>query len=423
MSIFELCAVLIAIAAILGYLNVRYLKLPTTIGIMLISMAFSLALVILGRFIPGITETAEAIVEQVKFEDTVLKVLLSYLLFAGALHVDLSDLAKQKWIIATMATVGVVTSTFLIGGATYFLVPLFGYEINFLYCLLFGALISPTDPVAVLGILKKAGVSKELETKITGESLFNDGVGVVVFLALLGIATGEAELTAGHIGHLFLVEAVGGVIFGLVIGLLGFYMLKKIDNYQVEVLITLAMVTGGYALAQTIHVSGPLAMVVAGLMIGNTGRRLAMSDTTRKHLDLFWELIDEVLNAVLFALIGIELIVVAQSVTPPALTLAVVSIFVVLISRFIAVSIPVYLLKPFRSFSPGAIKMLTWGGLRGGISVALALAIPKDFGIARDIFLVLTYVVVIFSIVAQGMTVGKLYQAEQRRQSRKASAA
>ncbi|MGY8641369.1 MAG: cation:proton antiporter [Verrucomicrobiales bacterium] len=422
MSIFELCAVLIAIAAVLGYLNVRYLKLPTTIGIMLISLAFSLVLVILGRFFPSITETAESIVEQVQFGDTLLKVMLSYLLFAGALHVDLSDLAKQKWIIATMATLGVVSSTFLIGGAVYFLVPLFGYEIKFLYCLLFGALISPTDPVAVLGILKKAGVSKELETKITGESLFNDGVGVVVFLALLGIATGEAELTASHIGHLFLVEAVGGVIFGLAIGAIGYYMLKKIDNYQVEVIITLAMVTGGYALAQTIHVSGPLAMVVAGLMIGNRGRRFAMSDTTRKHLDLFWELIDEVLNAVLFALIGIELIVVAQSVTPTALLLAVISIAVVLASRFIAVSIPVFLLKPFRSFSPGAIKMLTWGGLRGGISVALALAIPKDFGIARDIFLVITYVIVIFSIVVQGMTVGKLYQAEQRRQSRKADA-
>ena len=422
MSIFELCAVLIAIAAVLGYLNVRYLKLPTTIGIMLISLAFSLVLVILGRFFPSITETAESIVEQVQFGDTLLKVMLSYLLFAGALHVDLSDLAKQKWIIATMATLGVVSSTFLIGGAVYFLVPLFGYEIKFLYCLLFGALISPTDPVAVLGILKKAGVSKELETKITGESLFNDGVGVVVFLALLGIATGEAELTASHIGHLFLVEAVGGVIFGLAIGAIGYYMLKKIDNYQVEVIITLAMVTGGYALAQTIHVSGPLAMVVAGLMIGNRGRRFAMSDTTRKHLDLFWELIDEVLNAVLFALIGIELIVVAQSVTPTALLLAVISIAVVLASRFIAVSIPVFLLKPFRSFSPGAIKMLTWGGLRGGLAVALALAIPQDCGIARDIFLVITYVIVIFSIVVQGMTVGKLYQAEQRRQSRKADA-
>ncbi|MDB4662956.1 sodium:proton antiporter [Verrucomicrobiales bacterium] len=422
MSIFELCAVLIAIAAVLGYLNVRYLKLPTTIGIMLISLAFSLILVILGRFFPSITETAESIVEQVQFGDTLLKVMLSYLLFAGALHVDLSDLAKQKWIIATMATLGVVSSTFLIGGAVYFLVPLFGYEIKFLYCLLFGALISPTDPVAVLGILKKAGVSKELETKITGESLFNDGVGVVVFLALLGIATGEAELTASHIGHLFLVEAVGGVVFGLVLGAIGYYMLKKIDNYQVEVIITLAMVTGGYALAQTLHVSGPLAMVIAGLMIGNRGRRLAMSDTTRKHLDLFWELIDEALNAILFTLIGIELIVVAQSVTPTALLLAAVSIIVVLASRFIAVSIPVYLLKPLRSFDPGTIKMLTWGGLRGGISVALALAIPKDFGIARDIFLVLTYVIVIFSIVVQGMTVGKLYQAEQRRQSRKADA-
>ncbi len=416
MSIFELIALLVSIAAVLGFVNARYLKLPTTIGIMLISLVCSLGLVILGRFFPGIGDIAESIVEQVHFEETLLNVMLSYLLFAGALHVNLSDLSEQKFIIGVMATVGVVVSTFLVGSVIFFLAPVFGFEFAYLHCLLFGALISPTDPVAVLGILKKAGVGKKLETKITGESLFNDGVGVVVFLALLGIVTGEGELSAHYIGHLFLVEVVGGIAFGLAIGFIGYRLLKDIDNYQVEVIITLAMVTGGYALAQVWHLSGPLAMVVAGLMIGNHGRALAMSDTTRKHLDLFWELIDEVLNALLFALIGIELIVVAPSVTPTTLLFGVVAIVVVLASRFVAVSIPVTALRPFRAFSPGVIKMLTWGGLRGGISVALALAIPKEAG--RDTFLVLTYVIVIFSIVAQGLTVGKLYQAAQRKAER-----
>lgn len=407
MSLFQLIAVVLAIAALFGYLNVRYLKLPTTIGIMLISMGFSLLLILLGQFVPSIEIVAESIIGQIDFEGVLLDVMLSYLLFAGALHVDLSDLAKQKWVIAMMATVGIIISTALIGTATYILMPLFGLETKFIYCLLFGALISPTDPVAVLGILKKAGVGKSLETKITGESLFNDGVGVVVFLALLGIATGEQEFSAAHIGEMFLVEVLGGIAFGVAIGFLGYYLLKKIDNYQIEVLITLAVVTGGYALASYWHLSGPLAMVVAGLMIGNHGRLLAMSDTTREHLDLFWELIDEILNALLFALIGLELIVVANQFSLNTFLLGFVMIIVVLASRAIAVSIPVTILKPFRKFSEGAIKMLTWGGLRGGISIALALALPEEAG--RSIFLKLTYIIVIFSITAQGLTVGKLY--------------
>ncbi len=407
MSLFELIAVLLAFAALFGYLNVRYLKLPTTIGIMLISMMFSLLLILIGQFVPSIEITAEKIIGQIDFENVLLDVMLSYLLFAGALHVDLSDLAKQKWVIALMATLGVLISTALIGTATFFLMPLFGLEAKFIHCLLFGALISPTDPVAVLGILKKAGVGKSLETKITGESLFNDGVGVVVFLALLGIATGDGHVSAAHIGEMFLVEVLGGIAFGAAIGFLAYYLLKRIDNYQVEVLITLAVVTGGYALASYWHLSGPLAMVVAGLMIGNHGRLLAMSDTTRNHLDLFWELIDEVLNALLFALIGLELIIVANQFSLNTFLLGFVMIIVVLASRALAVSVPVTILKPFRRFSDGAVKMLTWGGLRGGISIALALALPEEAG--RGIFLKLTYMIVIFSITAQGLTVGKLY--------------
>ncbi len=409
MSLFELLAILLVIAALLGYLNIRYLKLPTTIGIMLMSLVVSFILIVLGLFVPAIEQMAENIVSQIDFSNVLLEVMLSYLLFAGALHVDLSDLAKQKWVIALMATVGVVLSTALIGTAAYFLLPLFGFETKFIYCLLFGALISPTDPVAVLGILKKAGVGKSLKTKITGESLFNDGVGVVVFLALLSIATGQHEVSAGHIAELFVVEVLGGIAFGAAIGFLGYYLLRNIDNYQVEVLITLALVTGGYALASHWHLSGPLAMVVAGLMIGNHGRLLAMSNTTRQHLDLFWELVDEILNALLFALIGLELLIVSNQFTMQTFLLGLIMIVVALACRATAVSIPVTILKPFRRFSNGAIKMLTWGGLRGGISVALALALPEEAG--RGLFLKLTYMIVIFSIAVQGLTVGKLYRS------------
>ncbi len=415
MTIFELVAVLLTIAALLGFLNVRYLQLPTTIGIMLISLAFSLVLVVLGLWFPFISNGAEHIVGQIDFPEALLDVMLSYLLFAGALHVDLADLSKERKIIGLMSTTGVLISTFLVGTALFYLLPLFGIEMKYIHCLLFGALISPTDPVAVLGILKKAGVNKSLETKICGESLFNDGVGVVVFLALLGIATGEHELTASHIAHLFGVEVIGGIVFGAALGFVGYYLLKTIDNYQVEVLITLALVTGGYALANYLHASGPLAMVVSGLMIGNHGRAFAMSDTTRRHLDLFWELVDEILNALLFTLIGLELIVVAGEFSFTTFLIGLIVIAIVLFARFISVSIPVLTLKPFRKFSDGAIRMLTWGGLRGGISVALALALPESAG--RNLFLALTYMVVIFSIAVQGLTVGKLYRRTTKNSS------
>ncbi len=415
MTIFELVAILLSIAAVLGFLNVRYLKLPTTIGIMLISLVFSMILVLLGHWYPSISNGAKNIVGQIDFPEALLDVMLSYLLFAGALHVDLSDLAKEKKIIALMSTTGVVISTFLVGSALFYLLPIFGIDMKYIHCLLFGSLISPTDPVAVLGILKKAGVNKSLETKICGESLFNDGVGVVVFLALLGIATGEHELTAGHIAHLFGVEVIGGILFGGALGFIGYYLLKTIDNYQIEVLITLALVTGGYALAHYLHLSGPLAMVVSGLMIGNHGRAFAMSDTTRHHLDLFWELVDEILNALLFTLIGLELIVVANEFSWNTFLIGLLVIAIVLIARFISVSIPISILKPFRKFSIGAVRMLTWGGLRGGISVALALALPESAG--RNLFLALTYMVVIFSISVQGLTVGTLYRRATREKS------
>jgi CPA1 family monovalent cation:H+ antiporter len=285
-----------------------------------------------------------------------------------------------------------------------------GLELPLIYCLLFGALISPTDPIAVLGIIKKANVPKSLETKITGESLFNDGVAVVVFLVLLKIAAGTGEISAAAVAGLFFKEAVGGAVFGLLIGAIAYWMLKSIDNYQVEVLITLALVTGGFALADTLHLSGPIAIVVAGLLVGNHGRLLAMSDTVREHLDTFWELVDEVLNAVLFVLIGLEVLIL--TLNREYIIAGIILIPLILMARFVCVGIPVVVLKKFRTFSPHVIKILTWGGLRGGISVALALSLPP--GKHRDVILTITYAVVVFSIIVQGLTMGKLVRFSQR---------
>ena len=400
MEAFDIIGILLTLSAVFGFFNYKYIKLPTTIGLMLLGLIFSLIIIITGTFNNDFYVFAQNFVNDVRLDESLLGIMLSYLLFAGALHVKLEDLASQKWVIAILATIGVILSTFIIGTLSYFLMMALGIKINFTYCLLFGALISPTDPVAVLGILKKAGAPKSLETKITGESLFNDGVGVVVFIAILGIATGENDATFAAIGKLFLIEVLGGIAIGFVIGLLAFLMLRSINQYQVEVLITLALVTGGYSLAHNLHTSGPLAMVVAGLMIGNQGRILAMSEKTEEHLDSFWELIDEILNAILFLVIGLEILVLAFQMNH--IIFGIIAIPLTLAIRMLAVSLPAILLRKKANFSKGTIKALTWGGLRGGISLALALSIPK--GAERDVLLTATYIVVIFSIAVQGLT-------------------
>lgn len=398
-------ALVITLAAIFSYLNYRFIKLPNTIGIMLIGLGLSLVLIALASFgFNGINLQAQLILNRIDFNTTLMHGMLSFLLFAGALHVNINDLAKQKYLISLLATVGVVVSTFLVGSAAWLLFGWLDLNIPYIYCLVFGALISPTDPIAVLGILKKVGAPKNLETKITGESLFNDGVGVVVFLVLIGIATGTREASAGGIALLFLEEAVGGIVFGMAIGYVAYRMLQSIDNYQVEILITLAVVMGGYSLANVIHTSGPIAMVVAGLFLGNHGRKFAMSDKTREHLDTFWELVDEILNAVLFVLLGLEILLL--TFTGAYLLAGLLLIPITLLARFISVGIPISVLKLKREFSPNVVKILTWGGLRGGISVALALSIPA--GSARDTLLAATYIIVIFSIVVQGLTISRL---------------
>ena len=409
MKLFNILAVLITLSAGFSYINHRFIRLPTTIGVMVIALLVSLGLIALGPLGFGLKEDARLLLNSIDFDETLLHGMLSFLLFAGALHVNLADLARQKYIIGTLATLGVIGSTFIIGFTSLWILGWLGIELPFTYCLLFGALISPTDPIAVMGILKRAGVPESLETKITGESLFNDGVAVVVFLVILEIATGTQGITATSVAALFLKEVVGGLIFGLLIGAIAYWMLKSVENYQVEILITLALVTGGFALADVLHLSGPIAIVVAGLLIGNHGRMLAMSDEVRDHLDNFWELVDEILNAVLFVLIGLEVLILTFN---RAYILAgIILIPLLLAVRFVCVGIPVVILKRFRTFSPHVIKILTWGGLRGGISVALALSLPA--GENREAILAVTYAIVVFSIIVQGLTIGRLVKSKE----------
>jgi len=405
MNIVDTASLVLVSAALFAWINNRYIKLPTTIGIMLIALLLSVFLLFLSSMGIGIgKEYAARFISGIDFNRTLMDGMLSFLLFAGAMHVNLNKLLDTKLLIGILATVGVVSSTFIVGIVSYHLLPVFGLDMPFIYCLLFGSLIAPTDPVAVMAIMKNAGASKSLETKLAGESLFNDGVAVVVFLVILGIATGEHQATVASISKLFAIEALGGIVFGMLLGLIGFYLLKTIDNYKVEALITLAMVTGGYQMALHLHTSGPIAVVVAGLLIGNQGRDHAMSDTTETQLDHFWELIDEILNALLFMLIGLEMIVI--SMTGNILLAGVLLGMIVLLARFISVGVPTSILKLRQEFHPHLVKILTWGGLRGGISVALALSLPS--GPERDIIVAITYIIVVLSISIQGLTIGKL---------------
>ncbi|PKO88850.1 MAG: sodium:proton antiporter [Betaproteobacteria bacterium HGW-Betaproteobacteria-10] len=405
----DIAAICLVVTALLAYLNHRFVGLPTAIGVMATAMAFSLALVglDLAGFAHGLRQYEESLLRSIDFSDVLMQGMLSLLLFAGALHVDLSELKAYRWQIGGLAVLGTVLSTLVVGYGLWLVLPWAGVDLPLLYCLLFGALISPTDPIAVMGILKSAGAPKDLELVIAGESLFNDGVGVVIFSLLLGMLTQGMAPTAGHVFELLLHEAGGGLLFGLVLGYVTFRLLKSVDNYQVEVLLTLAAVTGGYALASQLHVSGPLAMVVAGLMIGNHGRALAMSDTTRRYVDMFWELLDEILNAVLFVLIGMEVLII--SFPHNVLWGAVVAISVTLLARLLTVGVPVAALGGVFGLPRGAWQVLTWGGLRGGISVALALSLPV--GSERDTVLGLTYCVVVFSILVQGLSIGRVVRS------------
>ncbi len=464
MSLFEISSIVIALSALFGYINVKLLKLPNTIGLMTIAILFTVVLYISSLFSPVLIDSAKTLIAAINFEEVLMDVMLGFLLFAGAMHTNFDQLKIQRWPVLVFATLGVLCSTFLVGTGVWLAFGVIGLNPKFIHCLLFGALISPTDPIAVLGILKQARVPKKLETKIVGESLFNDGVGVVVFLTIFNIATGgqvpghaphetggqhaqiqktlyhaDTELTdraapitisktrsvttvslldsehtdrvnhhrapgALEIAKLFVVEVGGGILLGLILGYGTYQLLRSIDDYEIEVMITLACVMGGCSLAQILHISGPLAMVVAGLIVGNdTVRGTAMSKQTETYVDKFWELIDMLLNAVLFVLIGLEILILQIDQT--VLIAAAMAIIIVLLSRFLSLLLPVRFFAKKLNFVQHTTTIMTWGGLRGGISIALALILPEE---CRGLFLTVTYGVVVFSIIVQGLSVGKL---------------
>ena len=402
MTPLQIASLLVCLAAFLGVVNHFLLRLPSAIGLVITGLVAALAIIGLDEIFPALTieETVRRLVLEIDFSDALLEGMLGFLLFAGALHVDLETLRQQKWVVALTASIGVLISTALVAAG-------FGWLAGapLLIALVFGALNSPTDPVAVLGILKSAQVPKSLEVKIAGESLFNDGVAYVLFLILVALAFGpghgEAPIGAVEILELFVLEVGGGAILGGAAGWLVFQAMRRIDDYALEVLLTLALVMGLYALASALHMSGPIAVVIAGLFIGNTGVRFGMSETTRQHVDAFWRLVDEILNAVLFLLIGLE--VFALALRMDWLQLGLIMIPLVIAARFVAVLFTVSLLRFRREFTEGAVPIMTWGGLRGGISVALALSLPDSEW--KPLILTVTYVVVIFSIVVQGLTV------------------
>jgi len=400
----NIAAICLVITALLAYVNHRFIKMPTSIGVMVTALVFSLGLVLLDSV--GVAHALRvyetSLLQSIDFSEVLMQGMLSLLLFAGALHIDLSELKAFRWQVATLAVLGTLLSTLAVGFGVYWTLPWIGLQLPLIYCLLFGALISPTDPIAVMGILKSAGAPKELELMIAGESLFNDGVGVVIFTLLLGMLASGSAPTLGQAGNLLLHEVGGGLLLGFALGAVSFALLRSVDSYEVEVLLTLAAVIGGYALAHQLHVSGPLAMVVAGLIIGNHGRALAMSETTRRYVDMFWELIDEILNAVLFVLIGMEVLLI--TLNTHIMLAAALAGSVTLLARLLTVGLPVRWASGLFRLPQGAWQVLTWGGLRGGISVALALSLP--LGPARDTVVGLTYCVVAFSILVQGLSIG-----------------
>ena len=411
MEIFSIITALTVLSAVFAFINTKFLKLPFTIGLMIIALCFTFIIILLGRLNHEILDEATALIQAIDFKTVLLEVMLSFLLFAGALHTKLDVLKQQKTPILLFATLGVLTSTALVGTLTYYLAIALSHPIDYLYCLLFGALISPTDPIAVLGILKEAKAPKKLEIKIVGESLFNDGVGVVVFLVILGIAEkGISTIEFNEIALLFVEEVFGGISLGLLAGWIGFRLMKSIDHYETEVMITLALVMGAYGAAHLLHFSGPLAVVVAGIYIGNKSPEIAWSKTTQTYVDKFWELIDVFLNAILFVLIGLELLIIA--INGEYILFGLIAIPITILARYLALAGPTALLKKRLDFVPNTAIIMTWGGLRGGISIALALSLGANM--ERDLFLTVTYIIVIFSIICQGLTIGPLIKKLKR---------
>lgn len=406
MELYYSFSALIVLASIFSYLNYRFLKLPSTIGIMVIAIVVSIFLVSFGETVlPRTFGHLHNLMTGIDFTEVLMGAMLNFLLFAGGIHINIDDLKEQFVPVVIFSTAGVVISTFVVGFGMYYLLPLVGISLPFIYCLLFGALISPTDPVAVLSILKQANVSKSLETKVAGESLFNDGMAVVVFTVVLQLAIGNAvDLNIESIGLLLLKEAGGGLLLGVVLGWITSRLMREVDDYIISVLVTLSVVMGGYLIARQMHISGPLTMVAAGLFMGNFNVKFKMKSVTQDYLIKFWELIDEILNAVLFLFIGFELLMIKD--LSHYMIPGLVAIIVVLFARFISIWGPTKFMSFRTRFSPQTVKVLVWGGIRGGVSIALALSIPKNEN--STIVLSITYCVVVFSIIVQGLTIAKV---------------
>jgi len=402
MSVFTVLAVLITLTTIFSYLNEVYIKLPSTTGVMVASLVSSLILIILGMVGLRDPHWARVLVDSIDFDHLLMKGMLSFLLFAAALRVDLTALLESKWKILYLATAGVGISTFLTGFAVWWVFGLIGLQISILYALLLGALISPTDAVSVFGLLKRLKLPKRLATIISGENLFNDAVAVVIFLIIVGFAVNGRSVSGYEIGKLIVEEAVGGIIFGLLLGYISYYMIKRVDNYIVIVLITLSVVSGGYELADKLHTSGPLSMVIAGLFLSPRRKRIhqAHSEITHQYVRNFWDLIDQLLNAFLFVLIGLEVLIL--DIKTPFVIAGLITIPIIIISRLVSVGTPLLLLSIFRKIPLISITILTWCGLRGGVSIALALSLPESN--EGHLIVVVTYMVVIFSILVQGLT-------------------
>ncbi len=414
MQIYDVIAALITLAAVFSWINHRFLKLPTAIGLMLISLLISLVLLSPLPGTDGLEDQARRLLESIAFDETVMHGMLGFLLFAGALQVRLDDLARHRLEILLLASLGVLISTLVVAAGAWLIFWLLGFPVPFIYCALFGALISPTDPIAVLGILRQAGAPKPLETKITGESLFNDGAAVVLFLVLVQVALGERALSPGVFVLAFLREAFGALALGFLGGGLAYLMLRRVEDHQLGVLVTLAVASGSYALAEQLHVSAPITVVTAGLLLGTLARAGHWPPAAAGHVADFWTLVDEVLNAVLFVLIGLEVLVL--HIAPPIVLAGLLAIPLVVGARALSVGLPLAALsRPHRV--PGeVIAILTWGGLRGGISVAMALSLPP--GALRDLLVTVTYVVVVFSILVQGLSLGPLVRRLGRRAER-----
>lgn len=419
MNLFNVVSAVIAIVALCGYANARLVRLPDSIGITAIALLISIATVALGAASPAVAHWSQAIADQIDFSTLVFHGLLGLLLFAGSLHVNFAALARSRWTILALATLGVGISTAILGYAFFFAARWLGTPLRLTDCLVFGALISPTDPIAALGLLRRAKVSPALLTTIAGEALFNDGMGIVAFTVLLAIASGVESPAPLHVAASLAEAVLGGIAFGLAVGYAGFLLLRSIDSYDVEILITLAMATGGYALADALGVSAAIATVVMGLVIGNRGREHAMSELTRERLFTFWDLTDNLLNLLLFGLIGLELTTLASAALD-FVALAVLSIPMALAVRLLSVAIPVAILRPFEQFEPACIRLLTWAGLRGALAIALALSLPQHSA-ARAPIVTATYAIALFSTLVQATTVEPLARRWTRSAARTSS--